>query len=350
MATIFGAGHYLPSQIVTNNDLCRFMETSDEWIVTRSGIRERRWLRRGFESQPATASDAEPASNAGMAAEAIRRALAAAEIEVGALDAVFYATITADQEIPGSGSLVQAALGAGRPLPVVEIRNQCSGFLFALQLARAYVQRGTYKTVAVVGCEIQSSGLDLSTRGRNTAVLFADGAGAVILRADSSHDGRARPAGVLIDLALHSDGRYADKLGVVAPGFARRCVVDSGDFDGEEPEIFPRMDGKFVFKVASEKMPEVIRELLDRQGLSLDDLSLVVPHQANQRILDMLAQQLGLGDRVYSNIACYGNTTAASIPIALSEVWAAGRLTPGALVALASFGSGFSWAGALIRF
>lgn len=336
MISIAAVEHYVPENIVSNQDLAGFMETSDEWIQTRSGIQQRRWVRRGnevFKGQ----------TNQEMVAAATDRALKAANLRYSDIDLICYATISPDNEMPGSGVLLKKLLKIERDIPIFEIRNQCSGFLYAVQTARAYLLSGKAKHVLVVGAEIQSSGLDLSTRGRNTAVLFADGAGVFILSKSESKERE------LIALKLHSDGSHDSRLGIKFPGYARQEFVNECDFEGEEPGVYPNMDGKFVFKMASTRMPEVVREILSDSGYSLKDLKVVVPHQANLRIIEMLSANLGPEVRVFSNIQQYGNTTAASIPIALSEASKQGVLKSGDLLCIVSFGAGFSWGAALIN-
>ncbi|MBX7144118.1 MAG: ketoacyl-ACP synthase III [Oligoflexia bacterium] len=336
MARVLGTGHAVPRHVVTNADLTAFMETSDEWIQQRSGIRERRWSRQGFATQG-------EARNVDLALEALHMALSSAKIDSSALDAVVYATITPDEEFPGSGVLLQELLAPAKAVPVFEVRNHCAGFIYALAVARAYIDSGTYKHVAVIGCELQSTGLLLSSAGRGTAVLFGDGAGAFVLGA-STFD---QPG--IIGIELCSDGAFADKLGVDAPGFARACALQASHFDGEQPLTAPRMEGQLVFKMASQKMPEVIRKVLQKCGLGLENLDVIVPHQANQRIIEMVGRDLGCPEKIISNIARYGNTTAASIPLALSEAVTQGKIQHGQLVCLVSFGAGFSWGAALIR-
>ncbi len=336
MAAILATGSYAPQQVVSNKDLSEYMDTSDQWITERSGIKERHWARRGFDAVGEI-------GNFGMVERASSIALQRAGLSADDIDGVVYATISADTELPGSGALLQKALFGSRTIPVFEVRNHCTGFLYALSIASAYVNSGEWRYALVIGAEICSSGLNLSTAGRNTAVLFGDGAGVVVLGAskDAFH-------GVL-KIKLASDGSFADKLGVVAPSFSRAVPISEADFEGEDAAAYPHMDGKLVFKMASLKMAEVLRQVVSETGCQLSDLALIVPHQANQRIIDMLEKELGLQGKVYSNISRYGNTTAASIPIALNEALEIGMIRSGDLISLCAFGAGFSWGATVIR-
>ncbi len=335
-ARISGVGHAVPQNVVTNTDLTKFMDTSDEWIRERSGIVERRWARSGFES---TGSD----TNSGLAAAAISNALRSAHLTVDSIGACFYATITPDTEAPGAGAALSKSLFGTRPVYLVEVRNQCAGFMYALGAADAYIRTGGCEHAVVVGVEVLSSGLDLSTRGRNTAVLFGDGAGAVVL--SKTDDGDVGIQSVILD----SDGSFADNLGVPAPCFGRRPAISAKDFEGESPPVFAHMDGKIVFKAASQRMPEVVLAALKKAGATIEECACIVPHQANQRILDMLGASLGCPEKVFSNIAKYGNTTAASVPLALSCAVEEGRVKRGDLICCVAFGAGFSWGAATVR-
>ena len=327
---IIGLGYYVPDNIVTNDDLTKWMETSDEWIQERTGIKERRYFEYGKDT------------NYSMATAASRQALERAKLTPDDIDVIVYATITPDYFFPGSAFLMQRELGmAGKP--VIDIREQCSGFVYALSIADQFIKSGMYKTALVVGSEIQSSWINRSTEGRNTAVIFGDGAGAAVLQAttDSEH--------CILSTHLHADGRYAEDLYVRDPGSSRpgravtKEMVDEGGFN-------VIMNGNAVFKHAIVRFGEVIHEALDANGFSSKDINLLVPHQANIRISDYVRQQMGLSeDQVMNNIQRFGNTTAASIPIALSEAWEMGKIKDGDLICLASFGSGFTWASALIR-
>lgn len=326
-ARFLGTGLAVPEQVVTNDDLSRLMDTTDEWIRTRTGIRERRWVREGE-------------TNAGLAHAATLRALESAGLEPGRLDAIVYATSTPDHFAPGGGVYLQRMLGTGA-IPSIDIRNQCSGFVYALAVADAFIRGGLYRYVLVVGAEVQSTALDVSTRGRNTAVIFADGAGAAVLGPGDGGRG-------ILGYDLHGDGTYAEKLWVDAPGSMYHPRMSAGQI--EAGRHFLEMDGKEVFRHAVTRMPESVRAVLAANGYTTADLALLVAHQANLRIAEMMQKALDLrDDQVYNNIEQYGNTTAATIPMALDECARAGRLTPGDLVALTAFGSGFLWGSALLR-
>ena len=318
----------VPDRVVTNDDLSARMETSDEWIRTRTGIGERRWV-------------AEGETGADLALAASRRALEMASIAPSAVDAIVYATSTPDHFAPGNGVFLQRMLGAG-PIPAIDIRTQCSGFVYALSVADAWIRSGMYRTVLVVGAEVQSTGMDVSTRGRNTAVIFADGAGAAVLGAGDD------PERGILAIDLHSDGTQAEKLWVDAPGSMYHPRVSEEQI--REGRHFLAMDGKEVFRHAVARMPQSVRTVLDAAGATPAELSLLIPHQANLRISEMVQRSLGLDDsQVYNNIQRYGNTTAATIPIALDECVRAGRIQPGDLIALTAFGSGFLWGSAAVR-
>ncbi len=328
-AHILALGTYLPEKVVTNADLTRWMDTSDEWIQQRTGVRERR-----FSEGWTGASD--------MGALAARRALEAAGMTPQDLNMIIFATLSPDVDMPASACLLQAKIGAPE-IPAFDVRNQCSGFLYGLAIADKYVKTGTCDSILVVGAEVHSTGLDLTTRGREVAVIFGDGAGAAIV-------GPAEPGRGILSTHLHAEGRFAKKLWLEAPGTMRRPRLTEDMITCDDPPIFPKMEGRYVFRHAVTRFPEVIREALDANGFTVDDLDLLVPHQANLRINQMVAAALGLPeDRVVNNIDRCGNTTAASIPLALHEAVQAGRVKEGDLVCLAAFGAGFTWASALIR-
>ncbi|HVZ55923.1 MAG TPA: beta-ketoacyl-ACP synthase III [Chitinophagaceae bacterium] len=343
---IAGLGRYIPEQVVTNDDLARYMDTSDAWIRERTGIRQRRYAHR---TQETTTT---------MAVEAARVAMERAGTSPKEIDFIVFATLSPDYYFPGCGVLVQRALGMGE-IGALDVRNQCSGFVYALSVADQFIRSGMYRNILVIGSEKHSFGLDFSTRGRNVTVIFGDGAGAVVLQpTDDENRG-------ILSTHLHSNGQHAELLAMYNPGTHANHWTDQplADF-GEAPlggmfmshamidkaQNFPYMDGPSVFKMAVAKFPQVIREALEANGYNPADLRLLVPHQANLRISQFVQQQLGLrDDQVYNNIDRYGNTTAASIPIALCEAWEAGRIYPGDLVCLAAFGSGFTWASALLN-
>lgn len=327
---IAGIGHHVPEQVITNEYLSTLMDTNDAWIVERTGIHERRWM--------------DPAKDtvANMAAKASRMALERAGLGETDIDFIVFATITPDYFFPGSGVLLQRELGLDGRIAALDIRNACSGFIYALSVADQFIKTGMYKTVLVVGAEIQSTALDVSTRGRNTAVIFGDGAGAVILKASDK-------PGVL-STHLHSDGNFAEELYVKDPGSSRPRSERQADQILDTSTFKVVMNGNQVFKHAVVRFMEVINEALKANNLDRDAISLLVPHQANLRISQYIQEKLGLSDeQVYNNIMRYGNTTAASIPIALSEAWAEGKIRENDLICLAAFGSGFTWASALIR-
>ncbi len=324
---IAGMGHYVPERVVKNDDLRAWMDTSDEWIAQRTGIRERRWV----EGDVGAAELAEHAS---------RQALEEAGLRPADIDMILFATLSPDICFPGSGCLLQARLGIPG-VPALDVRNQCTGFLYSLSVADQFIRTGSMKRILVVGSEVHSTGLDLSTRGRDVTVIFGDGAGAAVLE---QTEGESR----ILDTELHADGRYAEMLMAEAP--ASRVNPRLSVEMLEAGRQFPKMDGKAVFKQAVEKLPEVIHAVLRRNGVALSDIALLVPHQANLRINEMVARQLNFPfEKVYNNIQRYGNTTAASIPIALHEAVGEGRLKKGDYVLLAGFGSGFTWGASLVR-
>lgn len=326
-ARITGVGFHVPERVVTNDDLARVMDTSNEWIVERTGIRERRFAAPGVGSTE-------------LAAEAASRALADAGRAPRDVDLIVFATITRDYMFPGCGALLQERLGLGT-VPALDVHNACSGFVYGLATADAFVRTGQYACVLVIGAEVQSTGLDLSTAGRDMAVLFGDGAGAVVV--EPTGEDRGVLASVLHAEGAHAKELWAEGPSSLVPGRATKEMIDEG-------RLFPRMNGRQVFKHATTRFPEVIREALDRAGVALEDVALVVPHQANQRISDAVAERLGVpGEKVFQNIQRYGNTTAASIPIALAEARAQGRVRDGDVVVLAAFGAGFAWGANVLR-
>ncbi|MCA9739398.1 MAG: ketoacyl-ACP synthase III [Gemmatimonadetes bacterium] len=327
-AAIVGTGFDVPDRIVTNEDLSRRMDTSDEWIRERTGIRERRWAEDGTTS-------------ADMAARASRRALEAAGLEPGALDAIVLATLSPDHFFPGTGVFLQRELEVPG-IPALDIRAQCSGFLYGLSVADAWIRAGTYRTILLVGVEIQSSGVDVSTRGRDMAVLFGDGAGAAVLTATDE------PGRGVLSTHLYADGRHAETLWCDAPASRRHPRISAEDL--ETGRQYPSMEGREVFRHAVERMPEAMEAALAANGFTTADLDLLIPHQANLRISEMVRRRLGLPEeKVVNNIERYGNTTAATIPIALAEAVQADRVHAGDLVGFVAFGSGFTWASALVR-
>ena len=343
---IAGIGLYVPENKVTNEDLKQYMDTSDEWIQERTGIRERRYAHR---TQETTTT---------MAVEASRIAIERAGITAQDIDFIVFATLSPDYYFPGCGVLVQRAMQM-KEIGALDIRNQCSGFVYALSVADQFIKTGMYKNILVIGSEKHSFGLDFSTRGRNVSVIFGDGAGAIVLQA-TEKEGQG-----IISTHLHSDGESAELLAMYNPGTHANHWVKDPVADYKEAPIgemfmskemmekaqnFPFMDGPAVFKKAVVKFPEVIMEALTKNGLQPSDINLLIPHQANLRISQFVQQKLGLrDDQVFNNIQQFGNTTAASIPIALCQAWEQGKVKEGDLLCLAAFGSGFTWASALVR-
>jgi len=344
---IAGIGMYVPANVVTNIDLMKYMDTTDEWIQERTGIKERRYAHR---TQETTTT---------MGVEAAKIAIERAGITPKDIDFIVFATLCPDYYFPGCGVLLQRAMQM-KEIGALDVRNQCSGFVYALSVADQFIKTGMYKNMLVVGSEKHSFGLDFSTRGRNVSVIFGDGAGAVVLQPTEDEN-----RGIL-STHLHSDGTNAEILAMYNPGTHANHWVNGqklADFDNAEigqmffshsmidkAQVFPNMDGQAVFKVAVEKFPAVIRESLEANNHQTSDLRLLIPHQANLRISQYVQKKLGLtDDQVYNNIQKYGNTTAASVPIALCEAWENGLVKEGDLICLAAFGSGFTWASALLR-
>ncbi|WP_293304818.1 3-oxoacyl-ACP synthase III family protein [Pedobacter sp. UBA5917] len=342
---IAGIGYYVPKNVYTNDDLSRFMDTNDAWIQERTGIKERRFADRNEETTTT------------MGIEAAKIAIERAGITVKDVDFIVFATLSPDYYFPGCGVLLQREMGMGE-IGALDIRNQCSGFVYALSVADQFVKTGMYKNVLVVGSEKHSFAMDFETRSRNVSVIFGDGAGAVVLQPTDE------PGKGILSTHLHSDGADAEILAMYYPGsHANKWLKDKPAYPEQElgglfmtNEILesgaalPYMDGPAVFKKAVVKFPEVIKEALAANNLAEKDIDMLVPHQANLRISQYVQQLLGLNDdQVFNNIQKYGNTTAASVPIALCEAWEAGKIKDGDLVCLAAFGSGFTWASALIR-
>ncbi len=343
---VAGVGKYLPQQVVTNNDLIKYMETTDAWIQERTGIQERRFANRTEETTTT------------MGVAAAQQAIERAGTSAQEIDFIIFATLSPDYYFPGCGVLLQRAMQM-REIGALDIRNQCSGFLYALSVADQFIKSGMYKNILVVGSEKHSFGLDFTTRGRNISVIFGDGAGAVVLQATDE------PGTGILSTHLHSDGNSAELLAMYNPGTHANHWADKNYAHFDEAEIgqmfmshqmidgaqnYPYMDGQSVFKKAVVKFPEVIMEALHKNGLTPADIHLLIPHQANLRISQFVQQKLQLADsQVYNNIQKYGNTTAASVPIALCEAWEKGMIEKGNLVCLAAFGSGFTWGSALIR-
>ena len=329
---ITGLGYYVPDNVVTNEDLSKIIDTNDEWIQERTGIQERRHIIKG---QDTTTT---------MGVKAARIAIERSGIAPNDIDFIVFATISPDYYFPGPGVALQKELGL-RTIGALDVRNQCSGFIYALSVADQYIKTGMYKNILVVGSELQSIGLDMTTRGRNVSVIFGDGAGAAILsREEDVTKG-------ILSTHLHSEGEHALELAVASPGMGGRWVSDILDENNpDDVSYFPYMNGQFVFKHAITRFSEVIHEGLEANNLKVSDIDMLIPHQANLRISQFIQKKLNLSDdQVFNNIQKFGNTTAASIPIALTEAWELGKIKSGDTVVLAAFGSGFTWASAIIK-
>jgi 3-oxoacyl-[acyl-carrier-protein] synthase-3 len=325
---IAGTGFHVPDRVVTNDDFTKLMDTTDEWIRTRTGIQERRWVTEGE-------------TGAGLAHRAAERALEMAGMRPTDLDAIIFATSTPDHFIPGGGVFLQRLMGLAT-IPALDIRQACSGFVYGLSLADAWIGCGQYRRILLVGAEIQSTGMDVSTAGRHTAVIFADGAGAVVLVPESDAERG------LLAFDLQSEGEYAEMLWVDTPGSMYHPRISREHL--EAGRHFLTMDGKEVFRHAVTRMPESVRKVLATVGAEPRDLALLLPHQANLRISEAVQKQLELrDDQVYNNIQRYGNTTAATIPILLDECVRSGRVKSGDLLVMTAFGAGFSWGSAACR-
>ena len=330
---IIGLGHYVPDNVVTNDDLSKVMDTNDAWIQERTGIKERRHVVSGDGDTTTT-----------MGVKAAKIAIERAGIDKDDIDFIIFATLSPDYYFPGPGVLVQRDLGI-KTVGALDVRNQCSGFVYAISVADQYIKTGMYKNVLVIGSELHSHGLDMTTRGRGVSVIFGDGAGAAILSREEDNS-----KGIL-STHLHSEGQHAEELSLIAPGMGKRWVTDIiADNDPNDESYFPYMNGQFVFKNAVVRFSEVIIEGLEKNKLKSTDIDLLVPHQANLRISQFIQKKFKLtDDQVFNNIMKYGNTTAASIPIALTEAWEKGKVNEGDLVVLAAFGSGFTWGSVIIR-
>lgn len=330
---ISGLGFYLPENIVTNDDLSKIMDTSDEWIRERTGIKERRWIDRTSEDTTSV-----------MGVKAAKMAISDANVTKDDIDFIIFATLSPDYFFPGAGVMVQDMMDMNT-VGALDVRNQCSGFIYALSTADQFVKTGMYKNILVIGSETHSPGLDKTTRGRGVSVIFGDGAGAVVVSREEDNS-----KGIL-STHLHSQGEHAKELSVISPGLGTRWVSDIiKDNDPNEESYLPYMNGQFVFKNAVVRFSEVINEALEKNNLKKDDIKLLIPHQANLRIAQFIQKKFKLEDnQVFNNISKYGNTTAASIPIALAEAYRANLIQKNDIIVLAAFGSGFTWGSALIR-
>ncbi len=330
---IIGLGYYVPDNVVTNDDLSKMMDTNDAWIQERTGIKERRWA---IENSEDTTS--------GMGIKAAKIAIERAGIDKDDIDFIVFATLSPDMYFPGPGVQVQHALDI-KTVGALDVRNQCSGFVYAISIADQYIKTGMYKNILVIGSELHSHGLDKTTRGRGVSVIFGDGAGAAILTREEDNT-----KGIL-STHLHSQGEHAEELVLVAPGMGKRWVNDIlKDNDPNDESYFPHMNGQFVFKNAVVRFSEVIMEGLAKNNLEKEAIDILIPHQANLRISQFIQKRFDLSDdQVFNNIQKYGNTTAASIPIALTEAWEEGKIKEGDVVVLAAFGSGFTWGSVIIK-
>ena len=329
-AKITGTGMSVPENVVTNHDLAKLMDTSDEWIRQRSGIVERRWIQEGE-------------SPSSLAENATRQALQDAGVSTSDLDCILLSTLSGEHDFPGTSFFLHERLDAGE-IPCIDLRAQCSGFLYALSFATAQVRTGQFERVLVLGCEVHSTGLEINDRGRDVAVLFGDGAGAVVVEAASEGDDAA-----ILEVRLHAEGKHAKQLWVEAPSSAHwpsrltKEMIDEG-------RVFPKMQGRPVFKHAVTRMPEVLLETLNASGAALEDVDLFLFHQANLRINEYVSNQLEIPpEKIFNNIERYGNCSAAALPMLLAEATRNGRLQPGQLVSMTAFGAGFTWASALVR-
>ena len=328
---IIGLGKYLPENVVTNSDLSKIMDTSDEWITERTGIKERRHIKKGDGNTTAT-----------MALKATKIALERANLKAEDLDLILFATLSPDYYFPGSGVILQDLLGIPA-CPAMDIRNQCSGFIYALTTADQFIKTGMYKNILVVGSENHSGGLDMTSRGRGVSVIFGDGAGAAVLTRETNTD-----RGIMSS-HIYSQGKHAEELSLIGPSTQRWVpeIIDAND--PEDLSYYPYMNGQVVFKHAVVRFSEVINEGLQKNNWQASDIDMLVPHQANLRISQFIQNKFGLDDhQVYNNIMRYGNTTAASIPIALTEAWEEGKIKEGSKVVLAAFGSGFTWGSSMM--
>jgi 3-oxoacyl-[acyl-carrier-protein] synthase-3 len=330
---ILGTGMYVPPRVYKNDDLAAMMETSDEWIKQRTGIEQRYWV----EGHVSTSD---------LAVEASQKALKNAGVDKSEIEMVILATLSPDHEFPGTACFVQKKLGIPG-IPALDVRQQCSGFIYSLSIADQFIRTGTYKKILIIGSEVHSKGLDKSPRGREVSVLFGDGAGAVVIGATEVSDPNTDSH--ILSTHLHADGTYAEELWTELPGFDREGERAQPD-DLASGGLFPKMNGKVVFMNAVKRMPEVLMEALAKNNLKIEDIDLFVFHQANLRINDMIAKQFNIPEeKVFNTIQKYANTTAATIPIGLDEAVRAGKLKKGMLVASAAFGSGFTWASAVYR-
>ncbi len=329
---ITGLGKYVPENVVTNDDLSKLMDTNDEWIQERTGIKERRHIKKGDGN-----------STAKMGVKAAEIAIERAGLTNKDIDMIVFATLSPDYYFPGCGVQVQHLMGM-ETVPALDVRNQCSGFIYALATADQFIKSGMYKNVLVIGSENHSGGLDFTTRGRSVSVIFGDGAGAAVLSREE--DNRIG----ILSSHLHSEGEHALELSLKGPSTEQWVPELIETNPQEDIPYYPHMNGQFVFKNAVVRFSEVIMEGLQKNNLQVEDIDMLIPHQANLRISQFVQKKFKLSDdKVYNNIQKYGNTTAASIPIALTEAWENGKIKEGDTVVLAAFGSGFTWASSIIK-
>lgn len=329
---IIGLGYYVPEKIVTNDDLSKLMDTNDSWIQERTGIKERRYIEKGDGNTTSV-----------MGAKAARIAIERAKITPGDIEMIIFATLSPDMYFPGGGVQVQDILEMDT-VPALDVRNQCSGFVYALSVADQYIKTGMYQNILVIGSENHSGGLDFSDRGRSVTVIFGDGAGAAVVSRNGEQDGG------ILSTHLHSEGKYKDELSLPGPATGHWVPEIIAENQQDDVPYYPYMNGPFVFKNAIARFSEVIEEGLKANNLKVEDIDMLIPHQANLRISQFIQHKFNLpDDKIYNNIQKYGNTTAASIPIALTEAWEKGKIKEGDLVVLAAFGSGFTWGSAIIK-
>ena len=330
---IIGVGKYVPDNVVTNEDLSKLMDTNDAWITERTGIKERRWVKEGSGDTTST-----------MGVKAAKQAIERSGLDKDDIDFIIFATLSPDMYFPGPGVQVQHALDI-KTVGALDVRNQCSGFVYAISVADNFIKTGMYKNILVIGSELHSHGLDKTDRGRGVSVIFGDGAGAVVLtREENTNKG-------ILSTHLHSQGEHAEELVLIAPGMGKRWVNDIiADNDPNDESYYPYMNGQFVFKNAVVRFSEVIMEGLTKNNLPKEAIDMLIPHQANLRIAQFIQNKFGLSDdQVFNNIQKYGNTTAASIPIALCEAWEEGKIKENDTVVLAAFGSGFTWGSVIMK-
>ncbi|MCB9027339.1 MAG: ketoacyl-ACP synthase III [Bdellovibrionaceae bacterium] len=328
---ILSSGMYVPNQVVTNFDLEKIMETNDEWIQQRSGIKERRWVEPGIDT------------TLSMATVASKQALDRAHLNVDEIDMIIFGALVTDYVFPGTGVLLQESLGFSKTVPALDIRNQCSGFIYALSVADAWIRSGMYKKILIVGSEIHSTSIDKTTRGRDISVLFGDGAGAMIVEACADEKSK------ILSTVLHSEGKGSSVLCLKKPSSNDSPRIQiSGDFD---LELYPQMEGRLVFKNAVTRMSEAILEVCSNTNTSPDDIDFVIAHQANLRINQMVLDNLKIPhSKTHNTLQKYGNTTMATIPITFDEAVLEGKIQRGDLVALVAFGAGFTWGATLLRY